>query len=109
MVKLTEISLIDSNDMLIEAQLSDSVYYIGMSWNEEAQQWVMSLRDLNQEVLISGIAVVPNWPMLYQIRRPDFPPGELIAFTPKFTEIKRRTFMEGKAFLFYIENDNAAI
>lgn len=102
------IDTIDANDMLLEAQLDDTVYHIGLSWNQEAGQWTLSIRDLNQSILASGISVVPNWPLLSQARRPDFPSGEILAMKSDHLPIARNSFASGNAYLAYVSLDDIA-
>lgn len=96
-----QVGMIDENDQLIEAELGDRVFNIGMSWNEEGQLWTMSLRDLNLELLASGIAVVSNHRLLEQVRRPEFPSGDFgVDFDP-FKKMTRSSFVDGTARLYY--------
>ena len=97
------IRLIDANDQLLEAELEDRTYYLGMSWNEEGQLWTLSVRDLNKQVLISGIAVVPNFRLLKQLRSPALPPGDFAVDAPQDMALGRDAFTSGRAVLYYIE------
>ncbi len=98
---MMRIGLIDENDQLAEATLDDRVFNIGMSWNQEAQFWTMSIRDLNLELLASGIAVVGNYPLLNNIRRVEFPEGELVVDIDPRKKITRSSFIDGTARLYY--------
>ncbi len=105
---MMQIGLIDENDQLAEAMLEDRVFNIGLSWNEEAQFWTMSIRDINLELLASGIAVVSNHLLLKQIRRPEFPPGDFaVDFDPEKT-LGRMSFVDGSAALYYFTVDDLA-
>lgn len=96
------LNTIDANDMLIEAHLEDRVFNVGLSWNETGQLWTLSIRDLNLSVMASGIAVVQNWPLLHQVRQPEFPPGELaVEASPNIT-LGRKSFVNGEATLYYV-------
>lgn len=96
------IGTIDANDMLIEAELDGKVYNIGLSWNEEGQLWTLSIRDLNLSILASGIGVVPNWPLLRQVRQPEFPQGEIAVDFPRGETLTRSSFTDGIATMFYL-------
>lgn len=102
------INTIDANDMLIEAQLDDGIYHLGLSWNQEGQLWTLSIRDLNFAVLASGIAVVPNWPLLNQVRRPEFPEGEIAVYSVNDAKLVRKSFVNGEAAIFYFSPDEIA-
>lgn len=104
------IGIIDANDQLIEAELSGRTYYLNISWNEEMQDWSMGLRNLDKEVLVSGIMMVPLYPLLRQMRRDDFPPGELIIAISGANrqDLHRQSFINGEAVLFYVEPEDLA-
>jgi hypothetical protein len=68
----------DKNSQAIEATLDDVLFYIIMDWNESGQYWTMAIRNSAYAVLIDGIAVVPNYPLLYQFRYEDTPAGSII-------------------------------
>jgi hypothetical protein len=104
------VGIIDANDQLIEAEFSGKTYYLGVSWNEEAHIWTMSLRNLDRQLLVGSIAMVPLYPLLRQMRRDDFPPGELIiAISGEYRQMLHRdSFKNGEAVLFYVEPEDLA-
>jgi hypothetical protein len=99
---MMRIGTIDANDQLIEAEMDGRVFVLGLSWNQEGALWTLSLRDIDRVVLASGLAVVPNWGLLRQARRPEFPPGELAVDAPAGHTLTRRSFIDDIAALFYI-------
>ena len=103
---MTPISFIDANDQLIEADLDGVTYHIGLSWNEEGQLWTMSIRSLDRQILVSGVAVVPSTLLLRPIRRPSLPPGEFIVAAGPGTLLDRLSFVSGKAFMFYLSTED---
>ena len=107
---MQEIALLDANDQLIECELDAKTYYLGWSWNEAGQLWSLSVRDLDRQLLVSGIAAVPLFPLLRQVRRPGLPPGEIgVSCAPDHT-LGRRSFADGAAALIYLDAaDMAAI
>ena len=72
------LNVLDANDQLLEAELDGFAYHLGLSWNEAGQLWALSVRDLDRQLLVSGIRVVPLYPLLQQVRRPELPPGEIV-------------------------------
>lgn len=105
---MIRIPLLDENDQLLEADLDGEVYYIGFSWNQEAQRWTMSLRNLNRDVLVSGIAVLPLWPLLRQYRAAALPPGEFAVDCLPRKALNRSSFVDGTATLFYFDEQDMA-
>lgn len=102
------VDVIDANDQLIECSLDGQAYYLGLSWNEFGQLWTISVRDLNKQVLVSGIRVVPLFPLLRQVRGPDLPPGEIGVDCASETVLDRRAFADGLATLWYLDADDMA-
>lgn len=98
---MIELGIIDANDMLIEAELDDSVYNVGLSWNQEGQLWTLSIRDLNFSILVSGIAVVPSYPLLRQIRRTYLPLGDFMVYSVNDKPLNRKSFVNGEAAVLY--------
>ena len=98
---MIELGTIDANDMLIEAELEDSVYHIGLSWNQSGQLWTLSIRDLSYSLLISGIAAVPGYPLLKQVRRSYLPAGDLAIYSINNKNLNRYSFVKGEANLLY--------
>lgn len=95
------IGLLDANDQIVECSLDGRAYYVGMAWNEAGALWTMSVRDLDRQVLVSGIRVVPLFPLLRQVRRPELPPGEIGVECVPGTVLGRHSFVDGAAALAY--------
>lgn len=98
----------DANDMLLEVSLDRWSGYIGLSWNQWGGFWTMSLRNLDSDILVSGLAVLPMWPLLRQTRRPEYPPGEFIVGCDPALTLGRRSFADGAAALVYFDPEDIA-
>lgn len=100
----------DLNSQAIEAILDDVLFYIVLDWNASGQYWTMAIRNSAYAVLIDGIAVSSNYPLMYQFRYEDTPAGSLIAASTsgKFTNgyIPRDGFATGKFELIYLEEQD---
>jgi hypothetical protein len=105
---MTPIALLDDNDQLMEIELDGRTYYLGVSWNEEAGRWTTSLRDLDRDLLVSSIALLPLYPLLRQVRTAEMPPGEMIVHCSPGTVLDRRAFFDGRASLWYVSADTLA-
>lgn len=100
---------IDANSQLIEAELGETSYQVGLDWNETAGRWTLSLRNLDSAFLLSGVPVLSGALLLRQVRNPDCPPGDFLAFaTPAGARIGRQDFVNGRARLFYLDPDEVA-
>lgn len=65
--------------------LEGKEYILQFDWNDRETRWYMSISDLNNVPISTGIKVVANWPLLRKIPQPDRPPGTLMAvdFSPQ--------------------------
>lgn len=107
---MIEFAPIDTNSQLIEAELGEVTYQVGLDWNEEASRWTLSLLNLDDTVLISGVPVLLGTLLLRQVRNPSCPPGDFLAtHTVAGARIGRGDFAAGRAALYYLDpNDIAA-
>lgn len=101
----------DWNSQAIEVTLDNLVYYIVLDWNESGQYWSMGIRNSAYRSLIDGISMVPNYPLTYQFRYSDMPPGELMVVTTNYTNgpIPRDGFTSGKYGLIYMPEGESLI
>lgn len=97
------LEVIDANSQAIEATLDGILYYIILDWNESGQYWTMSIRNSGYETLINGISISANFPLTYQFRYSDMPPGELWVATTNYRSgpIPRDGFSSGRYQLTY--------
>jgi len=102
-----KIELMDANDFVIGVVLESTSYKLKFGWNDVAQNWYMDIRTGQGETIISGIAVVPNFPLFAQGKRLGLPKGELMAVVvnqdePENQRIGRNDFTSGKFSLVYV-------
>lgn len=83
------LQMADQNSQAIEADLDDVVYYIVVNWNESGQAWEMGVRDSAYNLLVTGIRMVPMYPLLRQFKYAELPAGELIVHDYTLTQSKR--------------------
>jgi hypothetical protein len=98
------LNLIDANSQAIEAVLDNELFYIVLNWNDSNHSWSMDLRNSSYEALIFGIAVVPNYPLLWQFRYRAMPEGELFVASDQDRNgpVPRDGFSSGKYELIYV-------
>jgi hypothetical protein len=99
------IPVADLNSQSLEAELDNLVFYIVLDWNDTGQYWTMSIRNSSYQTLIDGISLSANYPLTWQFRYSDMPPGELMILTVNYTNgpIPRDGFISGKYILVYQE------
>jgi hypothetical protein len=97
----------DQNSQAIEAVLDETLFFIVLDWNSSNQNWTMGIRNSAYQSIISGISLVPNFPLTYQFRYSDMPAGELVVLYPKYRNgpIPRDGFIAGAYQLCYVTAD----
>ncbi len=99
------ISVIDANDQLSEALLDEDLFYLGLSWNETGRYWTMSLRSSGDDVICSGLKLLPLKATLLARRKSGMPKGEFLIYAPTIIVLERDSFAKGLAALFYVPQD----
>lgn len=103
------IPVIDANDSLTEVELDGRTFFLRLSWNSEAQMWALGLENAYNELIVAGIGLVPDSPLLAQYRHLDVPDGELVALAPdRRNSISRTALPAGDVALIYVEAEELA-
>lgn len=102
---MLNIPVLDANDSILEADFEGVSYFVRMSWNSEGEFWTLTLEDYAHNVIVAGVAVVPDTPLLAMFRHLGTPAGEIWAVLLNETRqtIGRSDFVTGDAALVYIE------
>lgn len=76
----------DAPDRTLRTRLDGRDFLLRLVWNGRESRWYMTVSDSGGTVLVSGVKVLANWPLLsttddqpYRRWNPDLPPGDLIA------------------------------
>ena len=94
------ISMSDYNDFKTRVTIENTLYYLHFSWN--GTRWFMGIIDSQSNDIISGIAVVPNYPLLLQYKKHIDIEGEIMAIrNDNVQTINRTDFINGKANIVY--------
>jgi len=104
---MVKLALLDANDFVQSVLLDDEPYKLHFAWNDTSKAWTLDLRDSHGKDIVRGIRIVPNFPLLHQMKRNGLPKGEFMAVIVNFTwndcqTIGRRDFLNGRASLVYI-------
>jgi hypothetical protein len=63
----------------MRTKLDGRDFNLSFSWNEREERWYLAMADEEENVLVAGIKLVSNWPLLrYYHFDPRVPPGELV-------------------------------
>ncbi|MFT9498017.1 phage baseplate plug family protein [Anaerosolibacter sp.] len=101
---MIEIIVPDDNDFIVNTALEGKNYGLHFSWNASGKFWTIGIQDDSQNIIVSGIKMVPNYPLLQQFRVSSLPPGEFMAVSETLERIGRYDFVNGSAALVYIES-----
>lgn len=64
----------------LRVALDGVTYILNFSWNARARSWYLDVQDSDGTPIVSGLAVVSNWPLLRRFKwNAALPGGELIA------------------------------
>lgn len=105
---MIQLSMIDANDFVQSATLDGTVYKLHYAWNDYAKQWTLGIRDAQGIDIIRGIAIVPNFPLLFQHHRTEnVPKGEILAMVVDAEKqenqtIGRKDFVNGRFSIVYV-------
>ncbi|MCD0496941.1 hypothetical protein LP085_08795 [Achromobacter sp. MY14] len=101
--------VLDANDSLTEVELNGLTYFLRLSWNSEAELWVLAVENAYNEVIVAGVAVVPDTPLLAGYRHLDVPAGELVALAPDRRDtVSRAALPAGDVALIYVDAEEIA-
>lgn len=99
----------DANDSLTEVELDGITYFLRVSWNSEAELWSMAIENAYNEVIVAGICVVPDTPLLAGYRHLAVPAGELVALAPDRRDtVSRAALPAGEVALVYVNAEEVA-
>lgn len=112
---MIKISLFDANDFVTTVTLEGTQYGLHFAWNDRAGQWSFDLQDSKGNDLARGLAIVPNFPLLNQVRRNGLLRGDFMAIVVNSNDaasqnIGRKDFVQGKfSFVFMTGDEMDAI
>lgn len=86
----------DLNDSVSRIVLNGTVYLIRFSYNDTFDFWKFSLYTAQNEPIVLGIKIVPNFPLNTFYGVTKLPDG-IFGVITKLEHIGRRDFREGKA------------
>lgn len=96
-----DIEIPDFNDSFCSAVLDGVEYWLRFTWNEFAQRWYFGLYTSRREPIVTGLRIVPQFPLNIQYIDERIPLGIFAAWTND-AEIGRRDFVEGRAGFAYV-------
>lgn len=86
----------DINDSISRIVLSGTAYFIRFTYNDTGDYWKFSLYNSQNEPIVLGIKIVPQFPLNMFFGVTKIPDG-IFAIKSKLKHIGRNDFVEGKA------------
>lgn len=90
----------DLDNYTVDVSLEGVTYQLTMQWNYRESAWYLTIADEAGEVLVGGIKLVIDYPLLTLAGHPDKPPGQLYAIDtskqglpPGLTELGERVLL----------------
>ena len=101
----------DNGSWREQIQLDNIVYFLNFTWNGLNEFWTMDILNRNEEPLILGIKIVPNYPLLSTYTVEGMPPGNIICQNIVNTtdEIKRFDIGQKFEMVYYFEGELEAL
>lgn len=102
----TVIPIKDNPNHTILIDLDNKIYKLAFLFNTVAEFWTMDIYTENELLLVSGIKIVPNYPLIFSHANPDLPTGDFICeISDTKSRIIRNSFSTGKSKLLYLTKD----
>jgi len=103
------IPVLDANDSLTEVELDGVTYFLHLSWNSEAELWTLAIENAYNEIIVGGIAIVPDTPLLGGYRHLAVPSGDLVALSPDRRDtVSRAALPSAEVSLIYVNAEQIA-
>lgn len=93
-----------NHTLLIE--LGSKIFKLHFKYNVIAGFWSMDIYTEDDSILIYGVKIVANYPLLFYHKNSAFPSGDFICeIADKSATIKRDSFSSGAAKLLFLTKD----
>ena len=100
----------DNPNYTLSIELEGAVYRIGVLYNARNDFWSLTLWDNNDILLVAGVKIVPNYPLLYNFKNELLPSGDLYCQVSDINvNITRDSFVTRDAVLLYISNEERGL
>ncbi len=63
-------------------RLDGADYVLRFQWNQRETIWTLGVYDTDDAAIVTGLVLVPSWPLLGLVTDARRPPGELVVWQP---------------------------
>ena len=96
------------NDFIMRVLLDGKMRYLHMSYNSTGDYWTIAYCDSEGTPIVSGIKIVPNFPLNFFYSAHDIPQGMLYVQSSQ-DKVGKNAFADGSATLRYIPAESLGI
>lgn len=68
----------EASSFIEQITLSGTIFVLRFNWNSLNEFWSMDIQNRDEEPIIMGIKIVPNYPLLAQYTDNNLPSGEIV-------------------------------
>jgi hypothetical protein len=98
------IAVPDMNDSISRLSIDGKEYGLRFTYNEKYDYWNFGLYDWNNNPIIAGVKIVPNFPLLHFFSTTDLPDG-VFGCVSKMETVGRYAFKNKNAEFVYLPNE----
>ena len=96
----------DNQNHTLLIELESAMYKLGFKYNTRSLFWAMDVYDDADNLLLAGIKIVPNYPLIFSHKVAGLPAGDFLCeISDKQSRVVRDSFSSGKANLLYLTQD----
>lgn len=100
----------DNPNYTLTIELDSKIFKLWMLYNASYDFWAMSLYDEDDNLLISNLKLVPNYPLLFSHRNMSLPSGDFYCETSgEVVNIGRNSFSSKESNLLYLTQEELAL
>ena len=103
----TIIPIKDNPNHTILIELESTIYKLAFKYNTTKVFWTMDIYTENDVLLLSGVKIVPNYPLIFSHKNSLLPNGDFVCeISDKSATIIMNSFSSDKAKLLYLTQDD---
>lgn len=100
---MIEIIVPERADSVSRISLEDNEYKLRFTYNESGNFWSLGIKNANDDILVSSIRIVPNFPLNVFLGTKDAPKGIFVCICNN-GDIDKYAFVDGRAHMCYMES-----
>lgn len=100
------ISIKDNPNHTLIVELEGIIFKLGFLYNSGSSFWAMTIWDEDDTLLVSGIKIIANYPLIFSHKNNSLPKGDFYCeIADVKSSITRDSFSSGEAKLLYLTQE----